>query len=49
MTLSDENYAIIVVFLTHHLKWQGYRDIYLQEDFLSGITPATLHTATNLM
>ena len=46
--LSDENYTIMVVYIAHQLKRQGYRDIYLREDFPTGITPATLDTITNL-
>ena len=49
MTLSDENYTLMVVYLAHHLKRQGYRDIYLREDFPIGIMPSTIHTVTNLM
>ena len=48
-TLSDKNYTLMVVYLAHHLKRQGYRDIYLREDFPIGITPSTIHTVTNLM
>ena len=49
MTLSDVKYTLMVVYLAHHLKRQGYRDIYLREYFPIGITPSTTHTVTNLM
>lgn len=48
-TLSEENYCQVVTFLAHQLKSQGYRDIYLRDDFPSPLSFATVFTTTNIL
>jgi hypothetical protein len=48
-TMSEEQYCQIVVFLANQLKAQGYRDIYLREDFPSTLSALEIRNTTNLL
>lgn len=47
--MQDVHYSQVVLFLAHQLKRQGYRDIYLREDFPEDLTPSNLKNVTNIM
>ena len=48
-TMSDEHYSIMVVYLAHALKEQGYRDIYLREEFSDDPSVSMISDVTNIL
>lgn len=47
-TLTEEQYCQVICYLAYHLKQQGFRDIYLRQDFPELSIPL-VKTMTNLM
>lgn len=47
--MKDEHYSKMMLFLAYQLKRQGYRDIYLRENYPEDLSPSNLKNLTNLM
>lgn len=48
-TMKDQHYSQMVLFLAYQLKRQGYRDIYLRENFPEDLSAWNLPNITNIM
>lgn len=49
MRPEERQYCQLVVFIAHHLRESGYRDIYLQEQFPMKLTEEHIRSITNIL